>query len=291
MLFNWGEYTIVRKSLLGVVAVLLVALAGCSNQPSAPVPSGQLKLGFSLQSTELASLVTSVTLQIQYPDSTVFQTLQLVNGEIHDTLSVEPAESIVFTLRAFDSSENLLYIGSATRSVAAGQRVEVQILLLPNPELLMLRIGPLFQSVTLATDNLVSVSVDVHNVDSLFGAAFRVYYDTLSLGLAQVIEGDFLSGTPPSQTIAFYRDSAGCVAYSVSRVRQTGAPMRGVSGSGRLATLLFTKRAARTSSLSFDPPGPRDPQVPQTTSLIKPDGKFVNRFARLVRESATVEIR
>ncbi|MBI5868894.1 MAG: hypothetical protein HZB43_11530 [candidate division Zixibacteria bacterium] len=283
MQFNRGKYPMVRRyAHIAIVAVVL-GLAGCSSNPTAPVPTSQLKLGFTLQSSELASLVTSVTLTMQYPDTIIVQTLTLVEGGIHDTLVVNPSESIVFTLRAFDSQERLLYIGSATRSVAAGQRLEVQILLVPNPDLLMLRAGPLFQSSLLATDDLISVSVDVYNVDSLAGAAFRIRYDTLSLRFAQAAEGSFLRGTTAdSTTFGWVREGRGFIAFTGARVPTPGARYSGVSGSGRLVTFFFSKQAAGTSPVTIDP---------ETVSLVKPDGKPVNHFASLVRESATVEIR
>lgn len=282
MEFNRGKYPMVRRyAHIAIVAVVL-GLAGCSSNPTAPAPTSRLKLGFTLQSPELASLVTSVTLTMQYPDTVIVQTLTLVDGGIHDTLVVNPSESIVFTLRAFDSQERLLYIGSATRSVAAGQRLEVEILLVPNPDLLMLRAGPLFQSSALATDDLVSVFVDIYNVDSLVGASFRIQYDTLSLRFAQAIEGSFLHGTTADTTIfGWVREGPGFVAFTGARVGTPGAAYVGVSGSGRLVTFLFSKQSAGTSSIVIRR---------ETVKLEKPNG-LVNHFGELVLESATIQIR
>src|SRR3972149_6302351 len=85
--------------VLGIVAATLI-LGGCQSQSLGPKPPAQVKLGFSLQSADLASLVRSVTLTLAYPDTVIIQQLELVNGTIHDTLVVTPADSIVFTLRA-----------------------------------------------------------------------------------------------------------------------------------------------------------------------------------------------
>jgi hypothetical protein len=268
--------------VLGIVAATLI-LGGCQSQSLGPKPPAQVKLGFSLQSTDLASLVRSVRLTILYPDSVDVREMTLVNGQIHDTIIVIPADPIVFTLEAFDSTHILLYSGSATRSVAPGQQVEVSILLLPNPDLLMLRVGPLFQSTLLQTDNLISVYVDIHNVDSLFGAAFRLRYDTLRLRFSHAEEGGFVRGTPAEPTIAgVLKDTLGYVAYFVSRLGKNELPVSGVSGFGRLATFSFAKRDTGTSVLTIDP---------ETVSLTKPNGRLVDHFTTLVREAATVEIR
>jgi len=270
--------------LAAVVGLLF--LAGCQSQTTGPIPSAQVKLGFHLQSADLASLVDLVTLTMTYPDSSIVLTIPLDdNGEIHDTLVVPPADAIVFTLRALDNEGRLLYIGSQTRSVAPGQQVEINILLLPNPELLMLRAGPLFQSALLQTEEMISVYVDVHNVDSLFGAAFRIRYDTLVLRFSHAEEGDFVRGDPPVPTLAIVlKDTLNFVAYDVTRLNQTGVPRAGVSGSGRLATFFFSKRRVGSTALTIDP---------RTVSLTRPDanGSPVNRFASLALESATVEVR
>ena len=273
---------------LAAVAGLL-SLAGCQSQTTGPIPSAQVKLGFHLQSAEFASLVDIVILTMTYPDTVIVDTLPVVNGEIHDTIPVTPGNSIVDTLRAFgreiEGERLLLYIGSQTHSVAPGQQVTIIILLLPNPELLMLRAGPLFQSALLQTEEMISVYVDVHDVDSLFGAAFRIRYDTLVLRFSHAEEGDFVRGDPPVPTLAIVlKDTLNFVAYDVTRLNQTGVPRAGVSGSGRLATFFFSKRRVGSTALTIDP---------RTVSLTRPDanGSPVNRFASLALESATVEVR
>ena len=288
MLFVSRRY--LKAALCSVIVLGILVLASCGRQSTGPVPAAQMKLGFHVQSPEFASLVMLVTLTMTYPDTIIVDTLPVdAFGEIHDTIPVKPGNSIEFTLRAFgreiEGGRPLLYIGSETRAVAPGQQVEIDILLLPNPELLMLRAGPLAQSVALETDDLVSVYVDIANVDSLFGAAFRIHYDTLVLNFSHAVEGDFLKGTPPEETFSgVLKDTLDFVAYFVTRVGKTSVPVSGVSGSGRLATFFFSKRHAGTTTLTI---------TPRTVSLTRPgpNGLPVNRFSTLVLESATVEVR
>jgi hypothetical protein len=219
-----------------------------------------------------------------YPDSSIVLTIPLDdNGEIHDTLVVPPGDPIVFTLRALDNKGRLLYVGSQTRPVAPGQQVEINILLLPNPELLMLRVGPLFQSVV-PPETSLAVYVDIYNVDSLAGAAFRISYDPRILRFSQAVEGEFLRSISPTQTLFFYRhaDSADYVACGVARTLQPGLPIIGVTGSGRLATFVFSRLAAGSTSIAV---------VLETVELTRPNGFPVNRLTSLVLESATVEVR
>jgi hypothetical protein len=134
---------------------------------------------------------------------------------------------------------------------------------------------------------LVSVYVDVHNVDSLFGAAFRILYDTLVLGFSHAEEGDFVRGNPPATTWAgVIKDTPGHIPYFVSRVRQSEFAVPGVSGSGRLATFFFTKRGAGSTAVTIDAE-----KVPPSLTRPGPRDLPVNRFTSLVLESATVEVK
>ncbi len=276
---------ICSKSLVLIAAFSLAGL-GCQGQSTAPTPPAQLKMGFRLASSDLASLITTVTLEMRFfpPDSSVTRTLNLINGEVHDTISVGPADSIMFALRAFDAQGNLLYIGRQTRVVRSGEQVEVNILLSPNPELLMLRVGPFHQSSPIGTED--SVYVDVYNVDSLYGAAFRIRYDTLVLTFSHAAEGDFVRGTPPVATFSgVIKDTLDYVAYFVTRVRGSQGIPTGVSTfgrPGRLATFFFTKRGTGTSPVTIDR---------KTVALTRPDGRPVNKFDTIVLEPATVNVR
>lgn len=268
-----------------LLLALLPAFNGCGGSPTSSGSPAALKLNLQLETPSLASQIEVVTLTIRYgslppvgPD-----TLNFANGEINDTVSVAPGDTVTFILRALNGSGLVLYEGRwGPIEVLAGSTVELNIPL--RPAVLMLRAGPLYQEVELAGQVQVDVFIDVYNVDSLFGASFRADYDTTVLDFEGVTEGSFLRGASGSiPTFVFVRDSADFVAYAVTRLRQTGAPLPGVSTGttpGRLATLHFSKKKAGISEITFEP----------TAQLVDPSGRPVRNHASLVLESATVRI-
>lgn len=274
-----------QKYLFGA---LMVVISGCGDSPTGGGGSVALKMNVQLETPVLASQIEVVTLTIRYgslppvgPD-----TLNFADGAIDDTVSVAPGDTVTFILRALDGAGLVLYEGrEGPRMVQAGSTLSLNILL--RPAVLMLRAGPLHQDVELPGQNLVEVTVDIYNVDSLFGASFRVHYDTTVLEFDNVTEGTFLKGTSvqnPIPTLAILlKDSSDFVAYSVTRLRQAGAPLPGVSTEttpGRLATLRFSKKRAGTSDITFEP----------TAQLVNPSGHLVRNHTSLVLESATVRI-
>jgi len=276
-----------RCTVVGLA--LWVWACGGDSPPNGPGPGVALKLNIQLETPVLASQIRAVTLTLRYGTSTIpdiVDTLHFADGEVRDTISIVPADSILFILRALDGNGRVLYEGSEARHAPPGIRLELNILL--RPVVLMLRVGPMFQSVSLQDDAPVEVFVDVHNVDSLFGAAFRVHYDSTVLDFAGAEAGDFLKqGDAVEYPLLFFvKDTLGFVACSVTRMR-TVDPTHvavlppGASGSGRLAVLRFGKRAAGTSAMVLDP---------TTALLTTPSGDLVEDHRTLVLESATVEV-
>jgi hypothetical protein len=260
-------------------------MTGCGDTPTGGGGDVALKLSVELETPTLASQIAVVTLTIRYgslppvgPD-----TLNYADGRINDTVSVAPGDTVTFILRALDGEGLVLYEGrDGPRQVRAGATIPITILL--RPAVLMLRAGPLFQEVELVGQTLVEINVDAYNVDSLFGASFRAHYDTTILDFVSVTEGNFLRANGAISTLAILlKDSAGFVAYSVTRVRQSSFQVPGASTTttpGRLATLRFSKKKVGTSQISFAP----------TAQLLGPNGSPVRNHANLVLESATVRI-
>ena len=85
--------TSMLRPLAATVTVGLLLWAGCTNNSVGPNDTARLKLGFELTSNELASAVELVTLTIDYPDTTLTDTLELVDGEINDTLTIPSGEN------------------------------------------------------------------------------------------------------------------------------------------------------------------------------------------------------
>ncbi len=272
-------------SVLGVACLLI---GGCGDSPNAGGSSVALKLNIELETPSLASQIEVVTLTIRYGSLPAIgpDTLNYADGVIDDTVSVEPGDTVTFILRALNGSGLVLYEGrDGPRLVQPGSTLSLNILL--RPAVLMLRAGPLFQEVELPGQALVEVTIDVYNVDSLFGASFRAHYDTSVLEFVSVTEGTFLkspNAQNPIPTLAILlKDSANFIAYSVTRLRQSSVAIPGVSTDttpGRLATLRFNKMRAGTSEITFEP----------TAQLVDPNGRLVRNHGNLALESATVRI-
>lgn len=283
----------IRPSLAFRFATTLVLLAalglmgGCGgNSGTGPGGTVALKLNVENEAPGLASLVETVTLTISYGSASLApDTLGIVNGVLNDTISVVPGDSMLFVLRAYDATGRQLYEGrQGPVDVGPGATLTLNILL--RPTVPMLRAAPFFQSVQLETESLVAIDVDVYNIDSLFGAAFRVQYDTTVLDFSAAVEGEFLKGVgTPAPTLAIVlKDSIGFVAYAITRQNTPSVRLPGSSAGrdpGRLATFVFAKKRAGTASITFNP---------ATVRLDRPNGEKVLNHDNLVLESATVRV-
>ncbi|MEW5875686.1 MAG: cohesin domain-containing protein [Candidatus Zixiibacteriota bacterium] len=270
-----------------LASLIILGVAGCHGQSTAPRPTTLVKMGFTLSENDLASLVDSVTLTIVYSDSTREEsTLRLIDGEIIDTLEVHPDGEVRFTLRAFRSNGTLLYEGTTIAAVPVGQQVQVDILLEPAPGLSMLRVGPLLETVPFADSDPIEVFVDIHRVTSLYGASFRLAYDPDILEYVNARSGPFLAeggvellaGTFP------VTDGPGQLGFAVTRIQPPEETKTGVSGSGRIVRFIFRAVAAgETDVLIITTDGYRP-------RLNDPGGEPVPEQFIIVLESATVRV-
>lgn len=274
----------VNSIFAAVLATVTLILVGCSDSPTSSGGPVALKLNVELETPTLASQIEVVTLTIRYgslppvgPD-----TLNFSDGVINDTVSVVPGDTVTFILRALNGAGLVLYEGrDGPRQVQPGSTLSLNISM--RPAVLMLRAGPLFQEIELPGQGLIEVTIDVYNVDSLFGASFRVHYDPTVLEFVGITEGTFLKGVGVQTLAILLKDSADFVAYSVTRVRQSSFAVPGVNATttpGRLATLRFNKLRAGESDITFE----------STAQLVDPLGRPVRNHASLVLESATVRI-
>lgn len=267
-----------------LMIVFTIGLAGCTSQSTNPHPNALVKLGFTLESSDLATLVDYVTLDVLIGETTIqSDTLDVVDGAVTDSVTLVPDQTVTIILRAFSANDVLLYTGDTTFVVPATERFPVDILLSPPPDLLMLRAGPLYQAANLEGDT-IQVFVDVHNVTGLFGAAFRLRYNPDSLNFIGATEGPFVSADGDVATLAGVLDQTapGIIPYFVTRLRnQDGTTPSGVTGTGRLATFRFTPILAGPNYLTIGA---------ATVKMTQPNGDNVPLFNNLVLESATVDV-
>ena len=270
-----NRYSLKRTGLTGIpFAVLLIAailLSGCSNStgPDFVMP---VKLAAAFEGSQLNSNVSRVELTITAGDITFLtRNVPFESGRVNVVVDVTPGQNINFSLVAFDDDERVLYSGSATDDVGLGQDVTVNIQMVP--QVLMLKVDPVFQPVSPNTDNLKYFDIYVYNVEDLFGASFRIEYDNDIIAPTEVVIGPFLGDSP--QSLA--RIQPEYVAVGITRTQGES----GISGSGRLARVFFEPVIEGTTQLTFNT---------STVSLGDPSGNPVNEFSTLVLENGEVSV-
>jgi hypothetical protein len=253
-------------ALLGVVLLSgILLVSGCSKSTE-PDFVTQVSLSSVFEDDQLASDVSRVTLTVTLADVVVLtQDMAFSEGAVQEAVEVPPGQNILFTLNAYDSAGRLLYSGSATADVGLGSDIEVNIQMLP--QVLMLKIDPLFQVADSRVDSSYYFDVYVYNVQNLFGASFRIEYSPNVISPTNVEIGGFLGEQP----VSLVRMGSGFVAIGITRVQG----QLGVSGSGHLARIYFTPMADGATDLSFNL---------ETVSLADPAGNPVNGFSGLVLE-------
>jgi hypothetical protein len=281
-----------KQTVLCACLLLAVAMGftACQNHSTDPHPDALVKLGFELESSDFATLVNLVTLTVMSDGDTLdVDTLNLVEGVVVDTLTLVPDQSVTLLLQAYHSllppeEPLLLYSADTTFVVPAEPLVDLDLLLVPAPNVLMLRAGPLYQSSTVGGDP-IEIFVDLHNVQNLWGAAFRLEYDTtmLEFDIDDVTEGGLVRGDPAVPTLAWARDSLDFISGTVVRVRQDEVTPAGADGSGRLLTFSFTPIGVGSTEIRFV-------QNSSTPKLSNPDLNPVANFDNLVLETATIEV-
>lgn len=260
-------------------SLFMSAFFACSENP--PTRSGATKmvpvaLRVSLEQSPRLDTISSLVLTVTADDmETVRETITIHNNSFADTLSV-PAGTAVrhFVLEAKNSSGRTLYKGSASAKVAAGTTTTINITLVPA--VLMIKMTPRYQSVH--KDESFNLSVGVYNVDSLFGASFRIEFDNSRLRYI----GTNLPSPPgilgPQDAVIFF-DTSGSDYVAVAITKKY--PAIPESGSGALAQLQFRAISTGTAKLTF---------AQKTLSLVDQDGKKIPGFDSLVMDEATVEI-
>lgn len=265
------------RSLYAVVGCcLLIGITSCSKSPSRSTDGARIDLALQFPAVaQQLNLIETVDLLIHAVDmDTIKQTLPVVEGGVETTLDVPPGPDRVFEMIAADSNGRTIYYGSDTVTITQGIDQTVHILM--EPSVLLLKASPGYQEFTVGSSG--SIDIYIFEVDSLFGAAFRLYYDPSRIRLDAATKGDFLG----EQVIWFPNFEENYLAVGVSRRTPDTGPV-GVSGSGVLATVDFTVLASGTIPIRI--------AVESETALINPRGEPVERFEELALDGATVVAR
>jgi hypothetical protein len=267
--------------LLPVAMAIALVTVSCSKSPSKQTDGVPISLQMVLpKAGGLEQLVDTVVLRIFAEDfDTMTFGLRVIQGGVSMTLDVPPGGDRIFEMEARDAEERILYAGADT--VDVGQGLDQQVHILLKPVILLMRLSPLYQEVPVGGQG--EISIYIHNVDSLFGAAFRVLYDPETIQIDGSSAGDFLDGAGfvlySSHSVA----EEGYYAIGITRTRQGEAANVGVSGSGRLATITFTPLSPGESEMTL--------VVDLTSGLQRPSGAPVDGLEGLAVDGATVHMR
>lgn len=258
--------------LLALVVVLAL-IAGCSSSSTNSGGSKEVTITSLLKEVGLGENITDIVLTISGEGfETITHELEIVDGVATVTTDVPIGEDRLFEMTAFNNTEIALYAGSSIADVFTGVITEVDIKMEPLAP--MIRVSPMFSETGIEENK--SISIFVHNVDSLFGASFRLEYDTALVEVVSVVAGNIFTG---EDALFFSQTRPGYVAVAYSIKGNQSA--QGVSIDGTIAVITVAGKGAGTSPL-------RIPE--ETLSLIDWQGKLLPREGVLFIEEGEIRI-
>lgn len=258
--------------LLSLIAMLAL-VAGCSSNSPNSGGSKEVVISSLLKEAGLGANITEILLVISGDGfETITHELDIIDGVATITTDVPIGEDRLFEMTAFNNAGVPLYKGSAIADVFAGDVTEIDIKM--EPLVPMIRVSPMFSEVGIEENK--SISVFVHNIDSLFGASFRLEYDTALVEVVSIVAGNVFTG---KDALFFTQTRPGYVAVAYSIKGNQSA--QGVSVDGTIAVITIAGKAAGTSPL----------QIPQETlSLIDWQGNSLPREGILFIEEGEIRI-
>ncbi len=276
-----------RGIVANLIAILVIAgvIVSCSTLPSGQDPGIAVTLDVPLQAASgLEQLVEAVTLRIYAEDmETMSFDMPVVKGRVSKTIEVLPGPDRIFEMSATDAEGRVLYFGADTVSI--GQALDVAVNISLMPVILLMRVSPRYQEVNVET----SCTIDIHifNVDSLYGAAFKLLYNPNEIRIDDCEEGGFL-GTGDGVLFEKFLETGSPVdpnvdSAAISYTRTKDVYEYGVSGSGCLATIHMTPLVLGPSEIRLT--------IHSEQALIKrQNGRFVpvDRIEELYLDGAVI---
>lgn len=234
-----------RNLLLFLLGGAALLVAGCSGNLPSSASTREVVVSALAKDLGVGSNVTGIVLAVTAADmETITQSAEMVNGEATIELEVPIGEDRVFTMTAFDAEEVALYSGSRTADVLGGQITEIIIDL--EPQVPMIKVTPIYHAMTDADS--ATFQVRIHNVDSLFGASFRLEFDSTMMSVAAFEAGDLFAGRDPI-FFAVERENYLAVGYTLKGNQQP----QGVSADATLLQVTFTAVGSGLAHLNIDP--------------------------------------
>ncbi len=268
---------VLRISRLVTAATLLAAallLSSCSLSDSPTGQNNQLTVQAVLKQADLGSSVTNVRLTITGDGiEDIVKDTVFVDGIATFEVEVPTGQDLTFTMMAMDIEGTVLYQGSEVTQIAPVGSATVNIKL--EPQVPMIRVTPLYQQLT-STSETNQLRVEIHNVNALFGASFRIEFDSTIVKVGNVTEGSIFG---QNQTIFFSRNEGNYVAVGLTI--QGNQTQQGVDGGGIVATFdLLPGTASGTTDITINP---------DTIQLVDWQGNHLPAAGQLYIENGEVE--
>jgi hypothetical protein len=220
----------------------IILIGGCASTPTNPDDSQNVSIEASFKKLGIGSGISRVVLEVRGSGfQTMTQDLGISNGIVRAEVDVPFGTNRVFALTAY-AGQTALYYGADTADVSASAVTEVSIYL--RPQVPMIKITPIYSS----TSNIGyegTLSVEVYNVDSLFGISLRLEVDSSLIEFSSAEPGGFL-GTAEN-TLFFVQAYSHYLPIGYTMRGNNGQPM-GVTGSGLIASINYiTKKIGKTA--------------------------------------------
>jgi hypothetical protein len=205
--------------------------------------------------------------------TTMTQDMEINNGLARAEVEVPFGTSRVFALTAY-AGQTVLYYGADTADVSASAVTEVSVYM--RPQVPMIKITPIYSSVS-NIGGEGTLTVEVYNIDSLFGISLRLEADSTIMAFQSAESGDFLIPRDSTLFSAWVFPHYVGLGYTLEGDRQP----KGITGSGLIATVKFVTKKVGTTSVTIDPAFLR---------LIDWQGNAIPRQGQIYIESGEVEI-
>lgn len=261
----------VKYWFVGVLA-LVMFLSGCSSTTEPdflmPVRVSSALDYFNASQTKVDRVVMTVSADDLGSKS---QEVELINGKVELELEIKPGRDRTIRLDAYDADDLLLYSGQETVDVGLGEELTIEIKM--EPQVLMIKVDPVYQRVDPNSGLVNSFQIYVYNVEDLFGVSFRINYDSSIIAPYDIEYHDFLG----DDLLTLSKFEKNHVAVGMTNKRGSAQ----VDGSGLLATIFFDPIVEGETVLEIDT---------LIVGLKKASGFNIPNFTDLVFENSYVVV-
>ena len=230
--------------LLLCLAILMIG--GCASTPTNPDNLQNVSFGASFKQLGIGSNVSRVVLEVSgngFPTTT--QDLAISNGIVRAEVDVPFGTNRVFALTAY-AGQTALYYGADTADVSASAVTEVSVYM--RPQVPMIKITPIYNSIS-SIGQEGTLSVEVYNIDSLFGISLRLEADSSIMEFLSANAGGFLGTT--INTLFFGQPYQHYLP--VSYVMQGDRQPKGVTGSGLITKVNYIAKKVGKTPVTINP--------------------------------------